>query len=618
MSEFVIKGPNGEEYRITPPDNVSAEEAESTLGGAISQLASGVSRGALGTLDIPAQAIGAVGNIAGWLTTGESPEFQPRPFRNIGRWLGLGVREPQTGLERGTGFAGEMIGATALPAGLATRAAALPTSLAVPAGAPELARRTLGVEAASLGGAIGGGLVGEQLGGLTGQLVGTVAGGMAPAAAPWAAGALIAPRRQAQMRENLAAAERLGVDITAGQAAGGSFIEKGSSMLPGAQYLAQEFAEAQAKQMGQRVRELIPRRVREASPEAAGRAVRRGLEEFRDEFKARGNQLYESVHALIPPQTPTSLRRTRDQLEKLVMDEEFSEILDAPLVRRLNKAFENKESVPYEIAHAIRSRVGDRLSGSELIADAPKGQLKALYAALSDDLDDVAAAIGPQAERAAKRSSDYWRSGLKRIDDFLNPIQRSKAPEKVYAAATAGTKEGASRIRTLKKSLNPEQWDVVVGTVIKRLGRTVPSARTAGELLEETTDFSPQTFLTNLEGLDPAARKVLFSGSRYEALELGMQDAQRVAQAIRSQQLTAFNPSGTGAAWYNTAGMALPTLGLMTSVPVVRDIGLGLGANYALRKGLQTPGVVNWLARPTAFQPSIGSQFARPYEYLQP
>lgn len=602
MAEYRVTGPNGEEYVVTGPDDAPQEELISV----ISQFASGVTGGALRTLDVVPQALGSLANIASWALTGENPQFNPTPFLNVGQYGGLGARVPETKAEKAAQFTGEMIGATALPAGLAAKAAA-----------PAARLRTLGVEGASLGGAIGGGLVGRELGGTTGELAGTIAGGLAPAAAPFAARAVLSPAGQFQMGENLAAAQRAGVPLSAGQAAGGSFIEKGSATLPGAQAMAEQFRARQAATMGERTRAIAGQLAPEASQEAAGRSIRQGLAEFTDQFRARGNELYTAAESLIPPQTPVALRATKGKLDDLVMDEEFSAILDSPLVRSLNKALAEKQAVPYEVAAALRSKIGERLAGSDLIADAPKGQLKALYGAMSKDLDEVATAISPQAEQAAKRASNYWRAGRKRIDDFLDPIQKRKIPEKVYTAAMAGTNEGASRIRTLKKSLSPERWDAVVGTTINRLGRTVPSARTTGELLEEATDFSPQTFLTNLERMDSAARKVLFSGSRYANLERGMQDLQTTAQAIRSQNLTAYNPSGTAGAIYNTAGMALPTLGIMGNVPGTTNIAMGLGLNAAIQKALLSPNIANWLARPTAFQPSIAAQLARPYSRAQ-
>jgi len=232
-------------------------------------------------------------------------------------------------------------------------------------------------------------------------------------------------------------------------------------------------------------------------------------------------------------------------------------------------------------------------------------------------LDDLATAIGPEAERAAKRASNFWRSGMKRVDDFLDPIQKRGIPENVYKAAVSGVKEGPSRINALKKSLEPEQWNAVVGTTLRRLGRAVPSARTTGEIAEESTDFSMETFLTNLERMDVGARKALFTGSRYAGLEKGLNDLVDVAQGVRGQRQAVYNPSGTAAGVYNAAGLAAPAIAGMIDPVLAMKLGLGIGGNVALQKGLQSPSIVNWLANPTKLQPSIGGQLVRPYEALQ-
>lgn len=594
------------------PVNEGSEEWKrgtpvNALSGNLAQMASSGSAGFLGTLDIIPQALGSLANLGTLAVTGQNPGFRPTPFRNVGRTFGVGRREPQTPAEEATGFASEMVGASLFPGGLAAKFAA-----------PGNVMRTLGVEAAATGGAIGGGLLGQEMGGTPGQFVGTIAGGLAPAAAPFAARTLISPIGQRQMQSNLAAAQRQGIPLSAGQAAGGSGLEKASAVLPGGQRVASQFAERQSGRMGQRIDELSAGlTAREPSQEAAGRAIKEGIGAWTDDFRARGNQLYEAVHSLIPPQTPVTLSKTKDRLSNLVMDEEFSDILDAPLVRALSSKLGTKDTIPYDIAHTIRSRVGDRLSGSELIADAPKGQLKKLYSALSDDLDDLATAIGPEAERAAKRASNFWRSGMKRVDDFLDPIQKRGIPENVYKAAVSGVKEGPSRINALKKSLEPEQWNAVVGTTLRRLGRAVPSARTTGEIAEESTDFSMETFLTNLERMDVGARKALFTGSRYAGLEKGLNDLVDVAQGVRGQRQAVYNPSGTAAGVYNAAGLAAPAIAGMIDPVLAMKLGLGIGGNVALQKGLQSPSIVNWLANPTKLQPSIGGQLVRPYEALQ-
>ena len=601
-----VRTPTGEVIQVEHPEGATDDEILSFAQQQFSpQLelpaenlpaagAAGASRGVLGTLDIVPRGLAGLANAL--LNT----QWQGQPFSSAGAALGLGTFQPRTPAEEKAAFTGEVVGASVLPGvGAVSRAAA-------PA-------RALLTETAAAGGAAGGGLVGGELGGQPGQVLGTLAGGLTPMAAPWMARTLISPMGQAQMPDVLAAAQRQGVPITAGQAAGGSALEKASATLPGGGRTAEKFREQQSTAMRGRVDELIRQlTAREPSSEAAGRAINQGLEAWTDRFRSTGEQLYGRLGEMIPPTTPVRLDTLQTRLNRLVMSEDFSSILDAPLVRQLaTRIGETGPTTTYETARAIRSRIGEKLSSPELIADAPTGQLKQLYAALSDDLETVAEATGPEALRAFRDANRYWRAGQKRIDEFLDPIRKRNVPENVYRAALQGTPEGASRIRALKRSLDPEQWRVVVATTLNRLGRARPSERTTGTITEEATDFSPETFLTNVDRMDSKARQVLFSGTRYEGLESNLQDLQTVAQAIRAQRQVLYNPSGTAGAFYNAAGLAAPLAAFPFNPALGLQAGAGMVANVGLQRALQSPSIVNYLANPTQFSPALLPQLTR-------
>ncbi len=558
----------------------------------------GASRGVLGTLDIVPRGIAAAINPA--LQAAGLQPWQGRPFQALGAAApggGVGTYQPQTPGEETAAFAGELTGASLLPGAAAVRMATAPV-------------RALGTEAAATGGALVGGLAGEQIAGPEGRTIGAIAGGLSPMAAPYAARRFVGPYGAETLPERVAAAQRQQVPITAGQATGGSFLEKASATLPGGQRAAETFAQRQADRMGERVMELTSRQsVAEPSSEAAGRAIQRGVNEWVGRFKARGGELYDEVDVLIPPETTTPLTNTRRALEELTTeDADLAKILDAPLVRQLSRVIGETESVPYELASKIRTRVGSRLASPGVLADAPTGEIKQLYGALSKDLEDVAMAAGPEAERAATKASQYWKAGHKRVDDFLEPLQKKKLPEQAYKASMAGTNEGASRLRAIKKSVSPEQWNVVVATTLRRLGRTVPSGRTAGDIGEEVTDFSPETFLTNLERLDPKAQSTLFSGTRYAGLERNLNDLKSIAQGIREQRLAAYNPSGTAGALGNISWLsALPFINPAQTM----RLSAGVGGNVLMQKALQSPQMLEYLAQPKAFMPSAAGQLTR-------
>ncbi len=601
----------GEQVYLDPQTN-TWKPYKPKVGANLAQAAaSGASRGMLGTLDIVPRGIAGAFNVANrmMLPSFQAPELDVAPFSRMGGLMGLGQYEPQTTGEERAAFAGEMLGASTLPAiGTASRAAA-------PA-------RALVAEAAALTGATGGGLLGDVVGAnlageqgqQAGRLAGTLAGGLSPAAAPYLARRFVSPYGAEYLRPTMEAARRQDIPITAGQAMRGSFVEKASATLPGGQRAAQTFAERQADRFQNRV-EMLTRGLasREPSSEAAGRAIRTGVEEWSEAFKRRGSGLFDEVEKLVPPDTPTALTRTKQTIKELMTDDEaFSKILDSPSIRQLNEALEQADSIAYESASKLRTTLGRKLASPTLVSDLPTGEIKRIYGALSGDLMDAAKAAGPEAAAAAKRANTYWRAGHKRLDDFLEPLAKKKLPEDIYKAATAGTKEGASRLRAIKKSVSPEQWNVLVATTLRRLGRARASERTTGEIAEEAIDFSPETFLTSLQNLDVNARKALFTGNRYGPVERHVNDLMTVAQGIRGQRQMAYNPSGTTGALANIGWLAaLPFL--YNPANQARLVG-GIAGNVGIQKAMQSPRFQQYLAEPTAFAPSGLGQATRVIE----
>ena len=148
-----------------------------------------------------------------------------------------------------------------------------------------------------------------------------------------------------------------------------------------------------------------------------------------------------------------------------------------------------------------------------------------------------------------------------------------------------------------------------MATTLKRLGRARPSERTTGEIAEEAIDFSPETFLTNLQNLDVGARKALFTGNRYGSVERHVNDLMLLAQGIRGQRQMAYNPSGTAGALTNVGWLAyLPFL--YNPMQAARLAG-GIAGNVGVQKAMQSPRFQEYLAAPTQFTPSAAGQVTR-------
>lgn len=103
------------------------------------------------------------------------------------------------------------------------------------------------------------------------------------------------------------------------------------------------------------------------------------------------------------------------------------------------------------------------------------------------------------------RANNYYKMSASRLDQLERVVDKNGGPEKVYAAAMSGTKDGGTTLRAVMQALDQEGQRAVTGAVLKRMGLA-----SAGQQGAEGAEFSAQTFLTNWNKLSPEARRALF------------------------------------------------------------------------------------------------------------
>ncbi|WP_312237302.1 hypothetical protein [Stenotrophomonas sp.] len=248
--------------------------------------------------------------------------------------------------------------------------------------------------------------------------------------------------------------------------------------------------------------------------------------------------------------------------------------------------------LPYEALRKLRTLVGGELENTSLVSDVPRSKWKAVYAALSQDME--AAATTPEAKRALDRANRYFNARATRIDDIDRVIDRNGGPEKIYQAVMGGVKDGGSTLRSVMQSLPEEGQKAVTAAALRRMGLANPGAQdAAGET------FSAATFLTNWNKASPEARRALFD--RYgPGFSSDLDKVAKVAERIKEGGQAIANPSGTArqgaqfAYWGGLLGSIfsgnLGTAGLIGAG--------GAGANL-LARAVTNPRIVKWMARNT-------------------
>jgi hypothetical protein len=256
-------------------------------------------------------------------------------------------------------------------------------------------------------------------------------------------------------------------------------------------------------------------------------------------------------------------------------------------------------TLPYEAIKKLRTLVGNEVADSTILSDVPRSKWKALYGALSSDLEAATKSAGPEATAAWNRANNYTRAGMRRLETIDHVVEKNGGPEAVFAAATSGTKEGATTLRAVMQSLPPDAQKTVSATVLRRLGRATPGRQ--NDLGEK---FSTETFLTNWNSMSPQAKAVLFD--RYGPdFRQSMDQVAKVASNLRDGSKVFQNPSGTGQATTQTGAVVAFATSLATgNVGVAGSIAGGVTGANLMSRLLVHPPFVKWLAKTTKAPPN--------------
>ncbi|WOB24742.1 MULTISPECIES: hypothetical protein [Xanthomonas] len=391
----------------------------------------------------------------------------------------------------------------------------------------------------------------------------------------------------------------------------GSWARQGTESLlaggPTSGGVMRRFAEQQNEQIGEGLNDVSNQLARNISGEKAGRAIERGVDTFAKNVGAMRKALYWQADQLIPGDTAIPLGNTQRALTELttpvVGAEATTGAMISPKIQQLAQNVADDlataqatgaAGIPYEAVKQIRSKIGEELSDFSLSTDRPTAQLKQLYASLSDDMLNAARAAGPAAERAVQRANTYFRASADRLENLERVVDKNGGPEKIYQAALSGTRDGATTLRAVMRSLPEDAQKALSAAVIKRMGLANPSGQNAvGDAI------SPNTLLTNWGKLSPEARRELF-GRFGPTFSSNMDKIARVAGRIKEGSEVFKNPSGTA---NRAAALAYPATigGLLvtgqTGSAAAAALG-GVGAN-SLARLMTNPRFVSWLARAT-------------------
>ncbi len=577
----------------------------------------GVKEGAVGLLGLPGEIANLIdprspyeqmmggaltsGNIRR-LLSGDAATARPAQYEGMGR-----APTYRTGVGETLGAIGEQVVPTVAPVG---RLAA----------APGLLKRQIG-EMVATGGAVDAARTAYPGDPIAEMAAGT-AGSLSPEAAKAAVRGLLRPSTDQggveAMRQNIQQMENVGVTPTMGMATDKPSVQAVEGLLriaPGSRTSMQRaddrFIDEIDQQLRTRVQDLAPR----SKGEDAGRVVYDSIQEFMQGFRDRSAQLFDDIP--IDDATATPAKNTQRFFVASTTPTEGAENLSGALqpsqLKTLAGAFAEDladgKTIPYSALKQLRTTIGEKVQNSYLLDDMTTGQYKALYAAISRDMEDLArktdlataTSEAPTSALAAfRRANRFYNAGATRIESRLDPVVRGRAggkpaTEDVYQRVKAGVNRGGTNVRAIRRSMRPDDWKAYQSAYLEDISKA-----TAANQSVDAVGFDPNQFFRNYNNMSDGARSAMFGGEG--GLQDALDDLSRVIEKQRKAKEQMANPSRTGETVTSVAGL-LGGAGAVSGFAVTTDPSylLGLGSYIFGVKGLSRfmtdPKFVKWVAQ---------------------
>lgn len=432
------------------------------------------------------------------------------------------------------------------------------------------------------------------------------------------------PLEDVTSAERVASARDFGIDLPMGAAGGrtAAILERGLDIVPPSAGVMEDARRGTSSQVEQAVEGVGARYGPSRTLFSAGQALQRGAKNWISRFQRVASQAYERIP--IPPGISASLTNTRAALTNML-----DVFRSNPDMRRLFqnsrlRAYLEALTPPHEVADEFgvtdplagvmrtagrgttrppgdlswqdlkhfRSIIGEEI-GEVRFSDSPaRSQLRALYAALSEDMRVTATTRGPRALRAFERANNLYSRGEQRIEQALVSILGDDSRNNPEAAARAiqtiaRSGRGTSNIQQLaqiRASLSKgDEWDDVAGTLIRLGGQPAQS---------QGREFNPQTFVQWYSDMSEPARNLLFGDRGRRELRQALDDFVAVNQrlagsnALRNTSNTAPGITAAGAVTGLGAVLFNPLLGIKLA-------GVA-GINYGMARLWTNPGFVRW------------------------
>jgi hypothetical protein len=287
----------------------------------------------------------------------------------------------------------------------------------------------------------------------------------------------------------------------------------------------------------------------------AGHLIPRGISRFMDDTAQRADELHSAID--IAPDQPADLSATRNllsdvtaqwksnpELGAIFQNDKLAGYLDAltpktEMVDRYSIGGGKRQPIEQQVGGTLswtdlsqfRTRVGDMLSDPSLTEKIAPRQLRALYGALTTDMESTAKAAGADVFDNWKKFNRYYRGRMSRIDDLFSQVvgkNRDATPNQAMDSLQSMLRDGrtgnAAGFERVMRSLPSDDADTIRATIV--------SGQRGGE------QFDPDAFAKSWDGLSERGKSALLPQAGMRSL---MDDAASRAAANNVHPLAGMN-----------------------------------------------------------------------------
>ncbi|HBT08635.1 MAG TPA: hypothetical protein DEB18_03390, partial [Leeuwenhoekiella sp.] len=431
------------------------------------------------------------------------------------------------------------------------------------------------------------------------------------------------------------------------------------SNLPTSTNIMRENAQGTLEQIAKETERLVEAYGGTRTFSEAAEKTMDSLQASRARYDDKVNEMYDEVRQLLPDDYSSGASNVQEFIKKLIRESD-ADSMKVDVAPALNKALDlvrdaEAGKLNFNTLQKSRSSLRRLVEKAEAQSagklNLSEAKMKELIGYMTKDLDALVkfsgaklvpsdtksgalqlSAKGPSlALEKYKAANDFVRENMKPggdmkyIDSVIKKGQNNAndALRAILSPSKLGS--GSQEIESLRKNFNADEFEILSGFILGRLG--VPNFAQMGaeevgqQAARQFSDegFSPARFITNWNKMSPEAKKSLFGKTQYEQLVPALDDLVFTIDRIGKTASDMANPSGTARALAAMGQFGAVFLGEGVFGKMLGSEGFeygfgGLIAPYASAKLMTNPSFVKWLTQgveKAVYKPNTFGQHVR-------